>query len=151
MPTLTASCTGGTGITYVWTNPSGTNTNGATVSATQAGTYTWTCTDSQGCSATGTYTVNILTQPSVTINATNICSGGCQIINATGVPSGYTYAWNFGSGTPSTSTATSANVCFNTIGSTTVTLVITNTEFGCQWTYTKNVTVGQLTGSATCN
>lgn len=107
--TLTASASGGTApYTYTWTSPTNVTTTGATVTAGAAGVWTWTATDANGCTATGTHTIVIETDPtaSITINAANACVDASQTISATGVPAGYTYSWNFGSGaTPPTSTS----------------------------------------------
>lgn len=160
--TLTASATGGTApITYSWAGPGGTTT-GATRSVTASGTYTWTATDAAGCTASGTHIVNVEPDPtaSITINATNICVGASQTISATGVPAGYTYSWNFGSGaTPATSNTASTSVSYSTTGTKTITLTITKTFTGstngcsstCTWTKTTTITVGQLSGGSSCS
>lgn len=147
--TLTAACSGGTGITYTWESPSNVVTNGSTASANEAGTWTWVCMDANGCSTTGTYDVIIEPDPMFSINAIDICTGTAQTITATGVPSGYTYSWTFPSGTPSSSTTASTSVTWNTAGTYVISATIDNGT--CTWTETQSITVGSLTGSATCN
>lgn len=161
--TFTASATGGTApITYTWTSPSSIITSGATVNAGAAGIWTWIATDAVGCTATGTHTLIIESDPtaSVAIVAVNSCLGSSQTISATGVPVGYTYAWNFGSGaTPATSTSASASVTYATTGTKTITLVITKLLAGstngcgasCEWTKTTTITIGSLTGGSSCS
>lgn len=158
--TFQASATGGTApITYVWTAPGGSTTTGAAVSASIAGVWTWTATDAVGCTATGTHTLVIEAEPTVTINAVNSCSGAPQTISATGVPAGYIYSWNFGSGaTPATSTSSSASVTYSTTGTKTISLAITKLTAGstngcgaeCEWNYSTTITVGNLTGGSSC-
>ena len=148
-PTLTASCSGGTGITYTWESPSNVVSNGATASANEAGLWTWECMDASGCTATGTYTVEVEADPLVVINAIDVCIGTSQVITASNVPAGYTYAWTFPSGVPPSSTSASNSVTWNTAGTYTISLTIDNGT--CSWTDTVDVTRGSLTGSATCN
>lgn len=148
-PTLTASCTGGSGITYTWTSPSSSVSNGATASASEAGVWTWECMDANGCTATGTYTVVINTDPNISINATNACAGSSQTISVNNAPAGSTYTWTFASGTPSSSSAATPSVAWATAG--TYAINVTVDDGTCQWTATTNVTIGELTGSATCN
>lgn len=160
---LTASVTGGTApITYTWTSPAPTTTTGATVTANLAGTYTWNATDATGCTATGTHLIVYEADPtaSIVINATNICINTAQTISATGVPAGYTYAWDFGAGAaPATATTASNSVSYSTTGTKTITLTITKTNTGtangcsatCTWVKTTTITVGSLTGTSSCN
>jgi len=158
---LTANATGGTApITYTWTSPSAVVTTGATVTANATGTYTWTATDVNGCTAAGTHDITIEANPTVTLNAVGSCVGSAQTISATGVPAGYTYAWNFGSGaTPATATSPTASVSYSTSGTKTITLDITRIQTGsangcsatCVWTKTTTVVIGTLTGGSSCN
>ncbi len=157
--TLTVTCTGcGGTTTYQWTSPSSVVTSGATVTANAPGVWTWQIT-SAGCApVTGTHTITQETQPSVTINATDICINTAQTVSATGVPAGYTYAWNFGTGsTPATSTTATQSVTYASTGTKTITLNISKVlpagecTGTCTWSYTKNITLGQVTGTSTCN
>jgi hypothetical protein len=159
--TLTASATGGTApITYTWTDGT-TLTSGATRVVTISGTYTWTATDASGCTASGTHNVTVEADPtaSLAIVATNACLNVGQTVSATGVPVGYSYSWNFGSGaTPATSSAASQSVAYTTVGTKTITLTISKTSTGstngcsatCTWTKTTTITIGSLSGSSTC-
>lgn len=158
---LTATTSGGTNpVTINWTGTGGTTT-GAARTVTAAGTYTWTATDANGCTASGTHVVVIEPDPtaSIVINAVNSCLNTAQTISATGVPSGYIFSWNFGSGAvPTTSTNGSESVSYTTTGTKTITLTITKDFIGstngcsgtCTWTKTKTITIGNLTGSSSC-
>lgn len=148
-PTLTASCTGGTGITYQWTSPSNVVSNGATASANEQGTWTWTCTDSNGCTATGTYSVIINADPNISINASNACTGATIPFSVNNDPPGSTYSWTFPSGTPASSTSATPSVTWAATGSYNVSVTVNDGT--CQWTATATVTITELTGSATCN
>ena len=158
--TLTASVSGGIApITYTWAGPGG-NTTGPTRSVNATGTYTWTATDATGCNATGTHIVNVEADATslLVINAVNNCLNVSQNISATGVPSGYSYSWNFGANAiPSTSTSSIQSVTYSAVGSKIITLVISKTTAGingcdatCTFTVTKTITIGNLTGTSTC-
>lgn len=161
--TLTATGSGGTApYTYSWTKPGGGTVSNQSVTADTSGTYIWTATDSNGCSATGTHTVNFIADPmsGVTINATNACIGTAQVITATGVPSGFTYSWDFGvDASPATSTTPSTSVAYSSSGSKTITLTLTKASSGtangcdasCSWSKTKTITIGSISGSSSCN
>ena len=148
------------GDTLRWQLPNGTIINSGSISATAAGTYTWTCKQGGTCIKSGTHILIIEPSPTLTINATDICAGTSQNISANGVPSGYTYLWNFDTGSnPTTSTAPSNAVIYSTAGSKTITLtlnkVFEGTENGCgdvcTWVITKNINVVILPGFSTCN
>ncbi len=93
--TVTAS--GGVGnFIYSWnTNPEQTT---ATASALEAGIYTVTVTDGNGCVSTETATVNNENAPLLDATATNAsCFGadnGIATVAATGGSSPYSYSWN---------------------------------------------------------
>ncbi len=90
----TASLTAEGANTYVWSN----NEETATVSLSNAGTYTVEGTDVNGCKNTAEVTVTVNT-PSVALNAmtdVDVCEGGNVALNATlnGTATGtVTYAW----------------------------------------------------------
>jgi beta-xylosidase len=117
--TPTTFCTGsnvvlnagtGTGYSYVWKNGT-TAIAGATAqtyTATTAGSYTVTVTNSGGCSATSlptVVTVNALPSASITTTTpTTFCAGGNVTLNAN-TGSGLTYQWYNGSNTTGSGTA----------------------------------------------
>ena len=98
---------------YHWSN--GSNTQSITV--TQAGTYTASITDANGCQATSnTLTVSVdafsQSQPQITFNSPlAFCTGGSVTLNA---PAGYTYHWNT-SATQQSITATQSGSYFVTV------------------------------------
>ena len=106
--------------TYTWsTIPSQTNDTAIGLSG---GTYTVTVIDTNGCSATGTFTIHQTASP-VIVNISNqnnlLCSNACNgsaTATATGGAAGYTYSWNT---TPVQTSATANNLC---IGNHTVTV-----------------------------
>jgi gliding motility-associated-like protein len=138
-PTLNAVASGGTGLTYLWSN-SGTN---PTTSITTGGNYTVTVTNpSNGCKSTQSITISedkvapiaTITPPGV-LNCTN---NSIVPIVTTGTSTGtnFTYNWTGpSSGYPSTAvTPPNATV----IGSYAVT--VTNTTNGCTKTASVSVT-----------
>ena len=123
-----ATASGGTApYSYQWSNG---QTSGG-ISGIAAGTYTVTATDSNGCSATATTTINQPTQIIATINATDAScdnNDGSATVNAAGGTPPYTYAWSNGASTTSinnlasgtyTVTITDANAC-QVVASTTI-------------------------------
>jgi len=102
----TSICTGNTtvivasgpnGQTYSWL-PSGSltgaNTSNPTASPTVTTTYTVTATNSFGCTAIDSVTVQVTSAPQITAsNDTSLCNGGAANLTATGATS---YTWNPG-------------------------------------------------------
>lgn len=91
----------GTGFTYQWIQ-GGTPISGATgiaYTATAAGTYSVTVTNSSGCSVTSTgTTVTVTPGPGATITPagpTTFCSPGSVVLNAN-TGAGLTYQWQLG-------------------------------------------------------
>lgn len=85
---------------YSWTTPSGT-ISGQSVTATQAGNYTVTATDPDGCTSTSTVTqVSVTTVPALTISSSadlDLCPGENVTLSGT---AGFTnYVWTTPSGT----------------------------------------------------
>ena len=140
LPTVTISgetvfCEGGnttltaTGATtYTWGNETT-----AELTVTEAGTYTVTGTDANGCVNTASVEVTMNTLPTVTISGdTSFCFGGSTVLTASGAA---TYTW--GDETTAeltvteagtyTVTGTDANGCTNT-ASQEVTVITVNTE-----------------------
>ncbi len=100
----TVTANGGSTYTYVW------NTGATTPAVTNlsAGTYTVTAV-SNGCSATGNYTVagsSLLTVTATSTATTNLTNNGTATVTATGGVSPYTYTWSNGQ---TTQTATGLN------------------------------------------
>ncbi|MDQ3109113.1 MAG: gliding motility-associated C-terminal domain-containing protein [Bacteroidota bacterium] len=123
---------GGTpGYTYSWTPSGGTNSTAASLNA---GTYTCTITDLNGCVTTQTV---IITQPAA-LNAVatgdNICGGAPAQISASGAGGvgPYTYVWSDNS--------TAATHTVNVALTTTFTVTITDAN-GCSATANAIVTI----------
>ncbi|MFM7216459.1 MAG: hypothetical protein ACKO1U_00420 [Bacteroidota bacterium] len=98
-------CVGGNGNITVTASGGTTPYSGTGTFSNPAGTYSYTVTDANGCSATASAT---LTDPTpitatVTLNAARICSGtGCNgsaSVQATGGTGSFTYLWSNGSTT----------------------------------------------------
>jgi len=109
-----------TGVIYKWGN--GGITNISDVSPKTTATYTVTGIDIYGCSNTATATVTVNTNPQISIEGSDVCSGNSTTLKAKGA---YSYNWNNGNGTsdilvkPTQTTTYSvtgvdANACVNT-------------------------------------
>ena len=139
-------------LTYSWTFGNGTTGTGPlpTRTYTSAATYTVTLTakDEWGVTATATQTVTIVepagnVAPEPVINPPSCAGLSCNI---SGVGSAdpntgdtFTYLWNFGDGTP-TSTASAMSHAFPAAGTYTVTLTLTD-GWGKAKSVTRDVTV----------
>jgi gliding motility-associated-like protein len=135
---------GSGGVGYLW-QPGNQPTASYTVTPAATTTYTLLVTDAIGCTASDQVIVTV--QPcvapaaAVSASASTICAGDCINFtdNSTGNPTGW--AWSFPGGSPSTTTAQNpGSVCFNTPGTYTVRLIVTN-AFGTDTT-TMTVTAG---------
>lgn len=132
--TASASGTGGTGVlTYTW-NPG--NKTGASISGLQAGTFTVTVTDANGCTATGSATVNPPAGgPTVSTSQTDVkCNGdltGSAYSSATGGSGSYSISWSTG--------PTSANITNVGSGS----YIVTYTDLSNSCSNSKTVTINQ--------
>lgn len=106
---LTVNATNGTSpYTYTWPNPPGGTGTSKSVNPTVTTTYVVTVTDAKGCTDTDDVTVIVNPNPSVTLNAPQVCETTTLQVNATpsgGTP-GYTYSWTG----PNGFTATTQNV-----------------------------------------
>lgn len=127
--TLTATPSVGGG-TYFWT-PGSQTTQSITVSPGSTTTYTVTYT-LNGCVATGSGTVTVTSNPTVTVNNDSICSGQTATLTATPSAPGGTYAW-----VPGGFNTQSINVSPGSTTTYTVTYDIT----GCIGTGSGTVTV----------
>ncbi|HXC03364.1 MAG TPA: gliding motility-associated C-terminal domain-containing protein [Bacteroidia bacterium] len=130
---ISVSASGGTGaLTYSW-SPSGGNTS--TASNLGAGSYTCTITDTKGCSAQISSSVNNTGGPAVslTFQTNNLCNAG-SLGSATVTPTGgttpYTFSWS-----PSGGTSASAN----NLSAGTYTCTVTDAN-GCQQTQLVTIT-----------
>lgn len=91
------------GVSYLWNNGIATQNN--TVS--NAGTYTVTVTDINGCTGTASQTVTVKALPTITISGnTSFCEGGSSILTAQG---GTSYLWSNGSSNAAINVNTSGN------------------------------------------
>lgn len=141
--------TGTAPFTYKWTSPLGAISTSQTVNVTMEGVYLWETTDALGCKKTGTYEVFLEPEPTFVINAYDRCANEAQIINTTGVPSGYTFSWEFGSGSiPVTSTSSNISVVYTTGGTKTIDLEITKN--GCTYSTSTTINISQISGSISC-
>ncbi|MFN4079853.1 MAG: T9SS type A sorting domain-containing protein [Saprospiraceae bacterium] len=124
--TLTAS--GGQWTTCQWSNSG----SGASIQVSVPGTYCVTCTDVNGCTATGCATVTQHPAPTVSISGPSmICIGQNAVLTATG---GASYQWS-----PNGSTA-NPFVTPSVLTNTTYTVTATNAQ-GCTATATFTVMV----------
>jgi gliding motility-associated-like protein len=140
LPTISANsgtiCAGQTsatltatgGITYSWAQPAGLSaTSGSVVvaSPTTTTSYTVTGTDANGCQNTGTLTVTVNPAPTLSVVPQNAsgCAPLCATFSNSTSASG-TCAWSFGDGT--NDAACNPHHCFNTAGSYSITLTLTD-------------------------
>jgi len=99
--TLTGSGSGGTGsISYVWAGPAGYSSTLSSpaissITAAQAGTYTLTVSDANGCATTATADVIVFPAPTVSLGPdTATCPGTSIILDAGNA--GDTFLWSNG-------------------------------------------------------
>lgn len=130
---------GSGGAGYLW-QPGNQPTASYTVTPASTTTYTLLVTDASGCTASDqvVVTVQACTVPtsSFTASQTNFCAGTCIDFtdNSTGSPTSWN--WQFPGATPASSTLQDpSNICYNTPGTFTVTLIVTN-AFGSDTTTT---------------
>ena len=87
-------------FTYQWN----TNASIAEIRSTEAGTYTVTVTDDNGCTTTQSVELTVNPNPQGTISGrTSICSGNSTTLTASGANS---YTWSTGATTPTLTTST---------------------------------------------
>lgn len=125
--TVTAS--GGTGLTYNWSN----GATGATANGLSAGNYTVVVSNAQGCSQTLLVSITQPTAVTCSASSTNVgcndAATGTASASATGGVGPYTFNWSNG--------ATGANISGLAAGSYTVTVADAN---GCVCTRTVTIT-----------
>ena len=123
-------------------------TANASYNFTEPGIYTITLTTTNSCgSSTLSKTVTVKKPPTVSIGAISNSCGTATInpvatVNSCAPASStLTYAWSFSGGTPATTTtANPGTINYATVGTYTVSLVVTN-ECGASTTATQNFTV----------
>ncbi len=99
--TTTLVATGGT--SYQWSAMG----QGNSITVTEAGTYTVTATNAQGCSATASTYVTVNPLPNITISGnTAVCQGNTTTLVANGAQS---YQWNTGSTNAAISVGSAGN------------------------------------------
>ncbi|WP_018342574.1 PQQ-dependent sugar dehydrogenase [Cytophaga aurantiaca] len=143
---LLLSANNGTGLSYQWSNASGTITGATTAAytATAAETYTVKVMNANNCTTTSTgisLTVNPLPTATITAPATSFCTGGSVILSAN-TGTGLTYQWSNAAGIISGASAatytatvagtytvkvTNANNCSATSAATTITVTTAQT------------------------
>lgn len=145
-------CTGGNilftssgGTTYSWSGPAGFSSNAQnptipTASAVNAGTYTVTVTNAQGCTNTATTVVTVFALPSVSAGSNSpICQGDTMFLFSSG---GVNYSWSG----PGDFISTMQNPSVNNADSTdsgTYTVTVTSAD-GCTAVAVTDVTVNEL-------
>ena len=138
---ITATPSGGSGYSYVWSNGDTTQT----ISDLAPGTYTVTVTASSGCTATTISTVNSSTVVTVTATVThescNTCADGTITLNPQGALV-YTYLWNDGATTQTLTGLAPGTYTVTVTGDTgcTATISATVNQFGCN-TVTLDISV----------
>ncbi len=152
-------------ITFAWSFPGGLPTSSnletpPTICYNTPGSYTITLilSDGLGSIDTATATVTVTTCNTPPIAAFNpgvtgaICSGDClNITNTSTYLTGATFAWTFPGGTPASSSAIMPpQVCFNTVGSVIIKLVVTNPN-GQKDSTTYNLTVNNCNNPPTAD
>ncbi|MBI1228398.1 MAG: PKD domain-containing protein [Bacteroidetes bacterium] len=127
--TFTNTSTGAT--SYSWDFGDSQNSSQANPSHTYAvdGTYTVVLTSTNACGmTTSTQTVAVYTQPTANfdVNLTTGCSPLTVQFNNQSSANAETFSWSFPGGTPATSTAENPTVVYNTAGTYTVMLTVSN-------------------------
>ena len=99
-------------VSYSWSTGAGT----ASISANPTITTVYTVSGtSSGCSSNITSTVNVVAQPTVTVNSPTICSGNTVAVNASGASS---YSWSTGANTASISVGPTITTVYTVTGTT---------------------------------
>src|SRR5260370_28203516 len=104
--TLTATPSGGTpAYTFSWS----TGATTSTISTSTAGTYSVTVTDTKGCTGSGTGTLTVHPNPTVSVGNVEVCASTLPA-TLTATPAGgtgaKTFSWSTGATTSTISTST---------------------------------------------
>ena len=122
--------TGSGATSYSWDNGV---TNGVSFIPTATTLYTVTGTDLNGCQNTNnvTVTVNSCAAPTTNFNSSNNtpCIGSCITFNDLSAGTPTSWAWSFINGTPTSSTNQNPTICYDSIGTFDVQLIVSN-SFG---------------------
>lgn len=128
-PTL---CSGGSTVltaggatNYTWST--GATTSTISVSPSSTSVYTVTG-EASGCLGTGSSTVSVNSNPTISVNNATLCAGTSTILTASGATS---YTWNTGATTSTISVNPSSSISYSVIG----------TQAGCTGIGNANVTV----------
>ena len=129
--TATFTNSSGNTTTYAWNFGDNTTSTAPNPTHTYAadGTYTVTLTATNSCgSTTFTQSVVIVTPPTAnfTANTTTGCAPLTVQFTSTSSANAQTFNWQFPGGTPSSSTAQNPTVVYNTAGTYSVTLTVSN-------------------------
>ncbi len=138
--TGTGTASSGSISSWDWDFGDGTGTSSAqnpsyTYSGANTYTVTLTVTDNSGCTASTTQSVTVNFSPSINFSAPT--TTGCAPLNVAftnTTTSATTYSWNFGDGSPLSSSVAPSHI-YNTSGTYTVTLTASNS--GCTTTATQ--------------
>ena len=143
----TATLNVGTYTTYQWSVAGQSN---ATLVTTNAGTYTVTVTDVNGCTGVDNFTVALNPDPLPNFTSTAaICVGNEAIFTYTGSTGVVTYNWNFGSAGTATGVGPHT-VVFNTVGTQTVSLDVVDAN-GCENTVSHTIVVSEVEATVNAN
>ncbi|MCB0630200.1 MAG: gliding motility-associated C-terminal domain-containing protein [Saprospiraceae bacterium] len=130
--------------TYNWTGPNGFTSTDANISVGDAGTYSVTVTDQNGCTSTCSLTLGFFAEITCDIDGPDeICAG--DVANFSAVVSGGTAPFTFNWSSPGGFTATEQNINITDAGEYTV--VITDAN-GCSNTCSKTLS---FFAEITCN
>lgn len=132
--------------TYLWspaTYLSSTTSATPTATPTASITYNVQGTGANGCSTNVTMPITVLNIPvaSLAMSDTFICVNGSIIYDGSNSVDATAFSWSFPGGTPTTSTASAPTITYNTVGTYTAQLIVTNSCGNDTINYT-NIGVG---------
>ncbi|MDD4968290.1 MAG: PKD domain-containing protein [Paludibacter sp.] len=138
----------GNSSAYIYTSGTSSSSLNPSFQFTNPGIYTIQLAVTTGCGTkTTSQTVTVTKPPTVSINVipdacgTAIFTPLAVVNNCAPAPGAVTYAWNFPGGSPASSTSLNpGTITYNTTGTYTVSLVVTN-DCGASVTATKTFTV----------